>query len=96
MEAIIRESVKAMANIGEIKMVEVSGLRGISGTSVTLAGGGGTGIAGGSKSGGGNSGENVVSAAARNRAHQLYRESLVKEMGMNRGEISNSGNSGGE
>ena len=88
-ESIIRESVKPMANIGDIKIVDVSGLPGFSGTSVSPSGGGGSGTSGGSKSGGGNLADNVVSSALRYRAHQPFLDSLLKEIGMNPGEISN-------
>ena len=37
-ESIIRESVKPMANIGDIKIVDVSGLPGFSGTSGVSSG----------------------------------------------------------
>ena len=40
-ESIIRESVKPMANIGDIKIVDVNGLPGFSGTSGTGGPGGG-------------------------------------------------------
>ena len=80
-EGIIRESVKPMANIGDIKIVDVNGLPGFSGTS---------GSGGGSVSGrNGNLADNVVSSALRYRAHQPFLDSLLKEIGMNPGEISN-------
>ena len=89
-ESIIRESVKPMANIGDIKIIDVNGLPGFSGTS------GGGSAAGGGKgkdgAGGGSSGnlaDNVVSSALRYRAHQPFLDSLLKEIGMNPGEISN-------
>ncbi len=85
-ESIIRESVKPMANIGDIKIVDVNGLPGFSGTSST--GGPGGGKDGSSKSSG-NLADNVVSSALRYRAHQPFLDSLLKEIGMHPGEISN-------
>ena len=84
-ESIIRESVKPMANIGDIKIVDVSGLPGFSGTSGPSGGGGGKEIAGRNP----NLADNVVSSALRYRAHQPFLDSLLKEIGMNPGEISN-------
>ena len=87
-ESIIRESVKPMANIGDIKIVDVNGLPGFSGTSS----GGGNGetsdvTTGSARSG--NLADNVVSSALRYRAHQPFLDSLLKEIGMAPGEISN-------
>ncbi|MDC0215920.1 SPFH domain-containing protein [Candidatus Pelagibacter sp.] len=89
-ESIIRESVKPMANIGDIKIIDVNGLPGFSGTSE----GSGTGKVDsvGTKDGGGRSGnlaDNVVSSALRYRAHQPFLDGLLKEIGMAPGEISN-------
>jgi len=90
-EAIIRESVKPMANIGDIKIVDVSGLPGFSGTSSSGGGSGRaatTGTQGGTERNG-NLADSVVSSALRYRAHQPFLDSLLKEIGMNPGEISN-------
>ena len=89
-ESIIRESVKPMANIGDIKIVDVNGLPGFSGTS--SGGGGGNGEASdgtGGSARSGNLADNVVSSALRYRAHQPFLDSLLKEIGMAPGEISN-------
>ena len=87
-EDIIRESVKPMANIGDIKIVDVNGLPGFSGTSGS--GGSGESLAAGGGSGrSGNLADNVVSSALRYRAHQPFLDSLLKEIGMAPGEISN-------
>jgi len=89
-EAIIRESVKPMANIGDIKIVDVSGLPGFSGTSGS--GGSGGAVTAGTQGGSGRNGnlaDSVVSSALRYRAHQPFLDSLLKEIGMNPGEISN-------
>ena len=87
-EGIIRESVKPMANIGDIKIVDVSGLPGFSGTSGSSGGAVTAGTQGGSGRNG-NLADNVVSSALRYRAHQPFLDSLLKEIGMNPGEISN-------
>ena len=86
-ESIIRESVKPMANIGDIKIVDVSGLPGFSGTAGGGSAGGGKDVSGGKSSG--NLADKVVSSALRYRAHQPFLDSLLKEIGMNPGEISN-------
>ena len=89
-EAIIRESVKPMANIGDIKIIDVNGLPGFSGTSGS--GGSGEAVTAGTQGGSGRSGnlaDSVVSSALRYRAHQPFLDSLLKEIGMNPGEISN-------
>ena len=87
-EGIIRESVKPMANIGDIKIVDVNGLPGFSGTSGS--GGSGETVTAGEGSGrSGNLADNVVSSALRYRAHQPFLDSLLKEIGMAPGEISN-------
>jgi len=86
-EGIIRESVKPMANIGDIKIVDVNGLPGFSGTSGS---GGSRSVATAGGSGrNGNLADNVVSSALRYRAHQPFLDSLLKEIGMAPGEISN-------
>ena len=87
-ESIIRESVKPMANIGDIKIIDVNGLPGFSGTSGGSVVGGGKGKDGSGGSSG-NLADNVVSSALRYRAHQPFLDSLLKEIGMNPGEISN-------
>ena len=90
-ESIIRESVKPMANIGDIKIIDVNGLPGFSGTSGSS--GSGTLESVGTKDGGGgrsgNLADNVVSSALRYRAHQPFLDGLLKEIGMAPGEISN-------
>jgi len=87
-EAIIRESVKPMANIGDIKIVDVNGLPGFSGTSGS-GGGSGQATTAGVSGRSGNLADNVVSSALRYRAHQPFLDSLLKEIGMAPGEISN-------
>jgi uncharacterized membrane protein YqiK len=87
-ESIIRESVKPMANIGDIKIVDVNGLPGFSGGVSE----GGTAVGTSNNDGSGRSGnlaDNVVNSALRYRAHQPFLDSLLKEIGMAPGEISN-------
>ena len=88
-EGIIRESVKPMANIGDIKIVDVNGLPGFSGTSGSGGGSGSETLATGGSGRSGNLADNVVSSALRYRAHQPFLDSLLKEIGMAPGEISN-------
>jgi len=87
LEGIIRESVKPMANIGDIKIVDVNGLPGFSGTSGS--GSSGEVVTAGGSGRSGNLADNVVSSALRYRAHQPFLDSLLKEIGMAPGEISN-------
>ena len=78
-----------MSNIGDIKIVDVNGLPGFSGTSGSGSGSSGSvGTAGGTGRNG-NLADNVVSSALRYRAHQPFLDSLLKEIGMAPGEISN-------
>ena len=77
-----------MANIGDIKIVDVNGLPGFSGTSGS-GGGSGEAAAGEGSNRSGNLADNVVSSALRYRAHQPFLDSLLKEIGMAPGEISN-------
>ena len=89
-ESIIRESVKPMANIGDIKIVDVNGLPGFSGG--VPDGGNAVGSSGGKGDSTGRSGnlaDSVVNSALRYRAHQPFLDSLLREIGMNPGEISN-------
>ena len=89
-ESIIRESVKPMSNIGDIKIIDVNGLPGFSGGNPD--GGNAVGSSGGKGDSTGRSGnlaDSVVNSALRYRAHQPFLDSLLKEIGMNPGEISN-------
>ncbi|MBD1139009.1 flotillin family protein [Pelagibacterales bacterium SAG-MED46] len=88
-ESIIRESVKPMANIGDIKIVDVNGLPGFSGTSSSTGASGDASDGTGGSARSGNLADNVVSSALRYRAHQPFLDSLLKEIGMAPGEISN-------
>ena len=89
-ESIIRESFKPMANIGDIKIVDVNGLPGFSGGNPDGGNAVGSGSSKNDNSGrGGNLADSVVNSALRYRAHQPFLDSLLKEIGMNPGEISN-------
>ena len=70
-----------MANIGDIKIVDVNGLPGFSGTSGS--GGSGESVTAGGSGRSGNLADSVVSSALRYRAHQPFLDSLLKEIGMN-------------
>ena len=79
-----------MANIGDIKIIDVNGLPGFSGG--ISEGGNTVGSSGGKNDSTGRSGnlaDSVVNSALRYRAHQPFLDSLLKEIGMNPGEISN-------
>jgi len=88
-ESIIRESVKPMANIGDIKIVDVNGLPGFSGGNPD--GGNAVGSSGGTGDSTGRSGnlaDSVVNSALRYRAHQPFLDSLLKEIGMNQEKLA--------
>jgi uncharacterized membrane protein YqiK len=77
-EAIIRESVKPMERIEGIKILHVDGLMG-----------GGGGQAGGSGEGGaGGFAEGVVNSALRYRAQAPLVDQLLKEIGLNPGDVT--------
>jgi uncharacterized membrane protein YqiK len=79
LEAIIRESVKPMENIDGIKIIQVDGLTG------------GTGGAAAASSGGNESkslADQVVNSALRYRAQAPLLDSLMKEVGINAGDIN--------
>ena len=101
LEGIIRESVKPMENIGDIKILQVDGLPGLSGLAPTAIGGGGDDTSsdpdgGGSNASGPRSGgtlaDNIVSAALRYRAQAPFVDTLLKEIGMSPNEITHIGN----
>ena len=89
-ESIIRESVKPMANIGDIKIIDVNGLPGFSGGNPDGGNAVGSSEGKGDSTGrSGNLADSVVNSALRYRAHQPFLDSLLNEIGMNPGEISN-------
>ena len=75
-EAIIRESVRPMERIEGIKILHVDGLMG-----------GGQGAGGGDKAGGGFA-DGVVNSALRYRAQAPLVDQLLKEIGLNAGDVT--------
>ena len=102
LEGIIRESVKPMENIGDIKILQVDGLPGLSGLAPTAIGGGGGDDSSSDPDGGGSNAsgprtggtlaDNIVSAALRYRAQAPFVDTLLKEIGMSPNEITHIGN----
>ena len=80
LDQIIRESVKPMENIDGIKIIQIDGLNGPSS-------GGSAGSASDAASGG-NLADNVVNSALRYRAQAPLLDSLLKEVGINGGDIN--------
>lgn len=78
MEGIIRESVKPMERIEGIKILQVDGLTG---------GGGGGGSYDSASGGGGNFADNVVNSALRFRAQAPLVDQLLREIGVDGGDI---------
>ncbi|MFT3989604.1 flotillin family protein [Aestuariivirga sp.] len=77
--AIIRESVKPMEKISEIKIVQVEGLAGVTAGG---NGGGGGGTPGNTVPPDGNLAEQVVSSALRYRTHAPFVDMMLGEIGM--------------
>ena len=100
LDSIIRESVKPMQNIDAIKILDVNGLPGFSdghsrGNGRDSGGSGESGSPTSSDSAsvsGRNLADNVVNSALRYRAHVPFVDSLLQEIGMSPGEISNISN----
>ena len=100
LDSIIRESVKPMQNIDAIKILDVNGLPGFSDGHSRGNGrdSGGSGESGSPTSSdnasvsGGSLADNVVNSALRYRAHVPFVDSLLQEIGMSPGEISNISN----
>ncbi len=101
LEAIIRESVKPMENIDAIKILQVDGLPGLSGSLPPGGFGGGddsSGDLGGGPSpgeggrSGGSLADNIVSSALRYRAQAPFVDNLLREIGMSPKDITNIGN----
>ena len=100
LDSIIRESVKPMQNIDAIKILDVNGLPGFSdghsrGNGSDSGGSGESGSPTSSDSAsvsGGSLADNVVNSALRYRAHVPFVDSLLQEIGMSPGEISNISN----
>lgn len=82
LDEVIRESVKPMEAIDGIKIIQVDGLRG--------DGGGGDGSGGGAPdgAGGGSLADQAVNAALRYRAQAPLLDSLLKEVGIDGGDLN--------
>lgn len=80
---IIRESVKPMENIDEIKIVHIEGLPGLS----SNGGGNGSADEGGGVKNDGNLADQVVNSALRYRSQAPFVDALLGEIGMSSGNI---------
>lgn len=95
LDSIIRESVKPMEQIKDIKILQVDGMPGLSGVH-PVGGGGGSGRSdldgpGATPGGGGSLADNIVSSALRYRAQVPFVDTLLEEIGMSPGEITKLG-----
>ncbi len=94
LEGIIRESVKPMEQISDIKILQVDGMPGLSGSGMAN----GNGMGGGSSDldgpgpGGGSLADNIVSSALRYRVQAPFVDKLLNEIGMSGGDITKIGN----
>ena len=83
LDSIIREDVKPMENIDDIKIYELNGMPGFNSNS------GNSDFVGPSSNEGGGLPENIVNAAMRYRAQVPFIDNLLDEIGMSPKEISN-------
>ena len=83
LDSIIREAVKPMENIDDIKIYELNGMPGFNSNSANPD------FVGPNPNGGGSLPENVVHAAMRYRAKVPFIDHLLDEIGMSPNEISN-------
>ncbi|MCK0068077.1 flotillin family protein [Kordiimonas laminariae] len=83
LESIIRESAKPMENIDDIKIIQLDGLNGATAAGAANIGGGES-----APSGGGNLADQVVSSALKYRAQAPLVDSLMKEVGLNAGDLN--------
>ena len=83
LDSIIREAVKPMENIDDIKIYELNGMPGFNSNSANPD------FVGPNPNGGGGLPENVVNAAMRYRAQVPFIDHLLDEIGMSPNEISN-------
>ena len=83
LDSIIREAVKPMENIDDIKIYELNGMPGFNSNS------GNSDFVGPSSNEGGGLPENIVNAAMRYRAQVPFIDNLLDEIGMSPKEISN-------
>lgn len=101
LEGVIREAVKPMQSIGDIKILQVEGLPGMSGTIPVAGGGHSSGDPGGDgpsndigpgPRSGGSLADDIVSSALRYRAQAPFVDNLLQEIGMSPNEITRLGN----
>ncbi len=94
LEGIIRESVKPMEQISDIKILQVDGMPGLSGTGIGNGSGGGNGGSDldGPGPGGGSLADNIVSSALRYRVQAPFVDKLLNEIGMSGGDITKISN----
>ena len=101
LEGVIREAVKPMQSIGDIRILQVEGLPGMSGTIPVAGGGHSSGDPGGDGSSndggpgprsGGSLADDIVSSALRYRAQAPFVDNLLQEIGMSPNEITRLGN----
>jgi len=83
LDSIIREAVKPMENIDDIKIYELNGMPGFNSNSANPD------FVGPNPNGGGGLPENVVNAAMRYRAQVPFIDHLLDEIGMSPNEIGN-------
>ena len=83
LDSIIREAVKPMENIDDIKIYELNGMPGFNSNSAN------SDFVGPVSNDGGGLPENIVNAAMRYRAHVPFIDNLLDEIGMSPKEISN-------
>ena len=90
LDSIIREAVKPMENIDDIKIYELNGMPGFNSNSANPD------FVGPTSNGGGNLSDNIVNAAMRYRAQVPFIDNLLDEIGMSPNEIGNIKNILGE
>lgn len=94
LEGIIRESVKPMEQISDIKILQVDGMPGLTGAGLGPNGGGGNSGGGdldGPGPNGGSLADNIVSSALRYRVQAPFVDKLLNEIGMSGGDITKIG-----
>jgi uncharacterized membrane protein YqiK len=88
LESIIRESVKPMEQISDIKILQVEGMPGLTGGGTGGAPGGGGSDLERMPPGGGSLADNIVSSALRYRVQAPFVDTLLKEIGMSSAEMT--------
>lgn len=92
--SIIRESVKPMENIDSIRILQVDGLPGLSGSQSNGSADGGVSGQDGGSGRNGSLADNVVNSALRYRAQAPFVDNLLQEIGMNPAAITSLGHLG--